>query len=612
MTMRLYYYRIIPAILAVIATVGTLLLTSTSDPPSPLQLKQQTESQDKEQHGHGRSLALLSRFNDPKSSHPRSALGTHFRVTGWNADEGFFEMEIIQPKDDCQYSVTIVSTNKYSGVAQLMQVGDPLVYVWRPIFPLDYEILVHELNPKKKGGADPTTMIVSPGILPISVSEELIMGSQYVTLLNKMWDEAPPCQTLWGKMDAISTWDGFWVGPDLVTVATNLENNMLRTGWTFLPSLEMNCHIETFSSNDLLSIPAGPDNGKLEKSIYVIGTSVMRGVFLALADLLLPGSDKASMTGTIGRCWGRAEIQKGNLKLLYQDFRYELLEQPDKVGLNTYQCHNNKVVKEGSEFLPKAYQVWEEVFHHENHWPDVIFFGVGFENYKKDVVLYDFASHTLEFVKRLPPAWNGTLIISDGQFSGSLSGLGDIQRYTTYRSDIRSLLDTMDDPRVRWMDGMGLSKEMRMYTEVGPSRVAGSAHFHSKCRNRAYSPDGKTDGGHMMMYCSNITEVTAQMLLGHALGPKEAFQEQVQKSRSHNIGLRKQLETCTACPAKLMPIHLIPYPEKECYSGPLHPQKKETYTEPVKECPESCLKREADRSFPSQSDMVYVRECPYD
>jgi hypothetical protein len=114
-------------------------------------------------------------------------------------------------------------------------------------------------------------------------------------------------------------WDGCWVGPDLqLDFDWNTgDKNWLRTGWRFLPSPEMNCRIETFSAEDLLSIPPAGLDGK-EKSIMVIGTSVMRGVFLSMADLLLPFGDKRYFApSVIGKCWGRAHVKKGNLRLMY-------------------------------------------------------------------------------------------------------------------------------------------------------------------------------------------------------------------------------------------------------------------------------------------------------
>ncbi len=483
----------------------------------------------------------LGLYGHPDKSLPGSQFnGTHYRVVGWNAQGGFYTIEIIQPKIDCVYSVTIMSPNKYKGVAQL-QSRDPLtvVHTWEPIFPLeDYVVIVHELAPGYAQTGQKPTFPLHPGEITISVQEQQL-GDRTSLSLNE-WNEAPLCITCYDKIDALSTWDGTWVGPDMqLKFDWDLHRSSLRTGWRFLPSPEMNCRIEVFSTEDLLSIPPGPD-GK-EKSIMVIGTSVMRGVFLSMADLLLPSGDKLVFHGsTIGKCWGRAQLKKGNLRLMYQDFRVGEFEKPGEIGADLVECHNEEIAKEGSNFLHNAYRVWDEVFEDANKWPDTVFllsgYGWGYDN-------FDFESHTLYFVRHLPQAWRGTLIIADGQFSGAVVQ-HSVEHFNVYQSDIRNMLATIDDSRVRWIDGVGVSKEMKMHTEKGSAHVAGSAHFHRRCTDR---PEIFYEGNPIKV-CSNITDIVAQLLLGYTLGPKRSFWSQVSQSKSHGVGKMHLLETCTACP----------------------------------------------------------------
>lgn len=116
-----------------------------------------------------------------------------------------------------------------------------------------------------------------------------------------------------------------------------------------------------------------------------------------------------------------------------------------------------------------------------------------------------------------------------------------VGQFNDYRSDIRNMLATINDSRVRWIDGVGISKEMKLYTEAGPDYVAGSQHFHRIC---PFNYESFTS----IHVCSNITEITAQMLLGYALGSKREFREQILQSTSHKISENQVLETCTACP----------------------------------------------------------------
>ena len=133
-----------------------------------------------------------------------------------------------------------------------------------------------------------------------------------------------------------------------------------------------------------------------------------------------------------------------------------------------------------------------------------------------------------------------TLIIANGKYGGALVQ-GTAEQSDVYRSDIKNMLAAIDDSRVRWIDGLGVSKEMKMHTETGSEYVAGSVHFHQKCPNFM-----SFNGSNPIKVCFNITEIVSQLLLGYTLGTKRQFWPQ---SRAHGIGKMQMLETCTACPA---------------------------------------------------------------
>ena len=69
--------------------------------------------------------------------------------------------------------------------------------------------------------------------------------------------------------------DGDWIGPSLQQPNSP---NILRTGWSFIPSNEMNCTIETYSQDDIYDISE-------KKSIVILGSSIDRGIFLSLVDI---------------------------------------------------------------------------------------------------------------------------------------------------------------------------------------------------------------------------------------------------------------------------------------------------------------------------------------
>ena len=96
-------------------------------------------------------------------------------------DEAFFSpseifVEVLNPKPDCRYSVSIVSEGRYTGSAQLLSPDPPLeegqappslLHSWRPALPGKFAILVHEIDPEYGH----TTPLISPGPFPIYVDE---------------------------------------------------------------------------------------------------------------------------------------------------------------------------------------------------------------------------------------------------------------------------------------------------------------------------------------------------------------------------------------------------------------------------------------------------------
>jgi hypothetical protein len=82
------------------------------------------------------------------------------------------------------------------------------------------------------------------------------------------------------------------------------------------------------------------------------------------------------------------------------------------------------------------------------------------------------------------------------------------------------------------------------------------------------------------------------------------------------------LTWCHACPKCLLPFAIVPYPNMTCVRGPMLP-KAESVSCPMKyqvrqsnqnreplSCPLSCLEQEVTSEFRSESDTVFIRQCP--
>lgn len=233
-----------------------------------------------------------------------------------------------------------------------------------------YEILVHEVPTQMEGN--------SVEILPIdriTLGIERQSDDDKPSIQDRL--DSPPCYSL-DRVDVYSSWDGDWVGPGLGMA----RDAALRNGWKFLPNKSMNCTIPTYTQQQLLSV-------QQEKSIFVFGTSRERGVFLSLLDLLVPPEEKEMLdVSVVGKCWGRATVQKGNIKLLYQDFRVIHFEPPG--ATQTMECHNDKIAKLGDAlFIENAWKVWDELFAAKEEWPDVVYM------LTNDGPNYDFEYHTM-------------------------------------------------------------------------------------------------------------------------------------------------------------------------------------------------------------------------
>lgn len=217
------------------------------------------------------------------------------------------------------------------------------------------------------------------------------------------------------------------------------------------------------------------------------------------------------------------------------------------------------------------------------------------------------------FISKLPTSWNGTLVFSDFSFTAKRPNMEFVEKHNAYRLDLKEKLDMLNDSRIRWLDGMGISKEMRLYGEWGENHIAQSQHFHHFCNDTFVDSDGTTN---TMNVCSNITEMVAQLLLGHALGPKETLQ--LKQSIAGGSNIDTSLRYCHSCPRRLLPFHITPNPDMTCEMGPFHERtdmeelavvcSKSSDSE-SDACPDSCMKEDVSYQFDSQTDVVNVREC---
>ena len=189
-----------------------------------------------------------------------------------------------------------------------------------------------------------------------------------------------------------------------------------------------------------------------------------------------------------------------------------------------------------------------------------------------------------------------------------------IEKYNAYILDLKDKLQLLNDRRIRWLDGMGISKEMRLYGEWGEDHIAQSQHFHHFCNEKYEDMESNIK---TMNVCSNITEMVASLLLSHALRPKNS-KLKYGKGTSPVENGETSLRYCHACPKRLLPFHITPRPQMTCEVGNFHKRTDSEdkaavcskYSQSFLEmCPDYCMKENVSYQFNSQSDIVNVREC---
>ena len=111
--------------------------------------------------------------------------------------------EVLNPKPNCFYSVTVESHNVYTGTVMLLVEGQ---FSWKLILPGQYNILVYEIHWRYTS----MTPLIQPPHSTFLVTK-LIAGAGLSMLEDRL--NMPPCQTRMAK-NIYSHWEDDWLGPD--------------------------------------------------------------------------------------------------------------------------------------------------------------------------------------------------------------------------------------------------------------------------------------------------------------------------------------------------------------------------------------------------------------
>lgn len=180
-------------------------------------------------------------------------------------------------------------------IAEVVNSGDgTLTATYESSFPGHYSVHIEVVTRKKHDQGVP--IVGSPFALTIEGDPTLDI------------DELPVCGTEEEDIETSFWRPGTWVSSNLASAS----HGVMRDGWVFQPK---SCVYDTFSYEDLMFLA----ERKEPTWILILGGSVQRGVFLTLVDMALAQGQKDDFTSSaVGKCWGYADIQVGNLRLTYQ------------------------------------------------------------------------------------------------------------------------------------------------------------------------------------------------------------------------------------------------------------------------------------------------------
>lgn len=391
----------------------------------------------------------------------------------------------------------------------------------------------------------------------------------------------PACQSL----PNLFPLEGIWHGPESIT-SSDKENVRMRTGWNFEPA---RCNLEAFSQEEL-NATAKPI------TIAVLGSSIERGIFLSLIDMVTSRFEKTELADSrIRKCWGRAEVSVGNIKLVYQDMRANLMTTNGEI-----KCHGNQLAVGTGFFQNGTAMIRKLLFDHN---PDVI---VSISGCSVRTILSQGPHPCFSVMKQLisdgttTSDWDGIWVLLDYMFTAHKSISNQEQRLA-HLSNLDRFSKTINDERVRLVDTTSISSPMVLYSESG-GQIQGSQHFHRICNGP----------GDNLRVCSNVTEAVAQLVLGMAIAPEGKLVAKASNtqdsSQISSLTQQRIVQSCFDCPASIVPFHILPAPNLTCEQGIRAAQKAgDPYVSIA--CPTYCMMTAPTGEVQTQSGKVVERKC---
>eukprot|EP00903_Cladosiphon_okamuranus_P020050 g18416.t1 len=490
------------------------------------------------------------------SPHIASGPGLHEATTGRPASftiELFDDagMPILGPwsHNEQKFMYVWIANEDQILIAEVVDNGNgTLTATYESLFPGDYLVYVEEVRLNNHDEGIP--VLDSPFRLTVTGAPKLDT------------DDLPACHSIEQDLPDSFWRPGTWVSSNIASPA----HGVTRCGWVFQPKT---CVLDTFSYEDLMYVASAEQPTWL----LVLGSSIQRGVFLMLVDMILAEGQKDELeSSTIQKCWGYAEVRVGNLRVTYQDMR---LHDSGGGGGQKVICNNEKLASGSTaEFVRSCREFFSSTaFAKDTSWPTSILASSMVDhgpNLDVEVLL-----------KALPSDWQGTLLFVD-----HLSGFGvnwhqrnpTMTRFEdvkiSLRADalfgiaelekIRSYMER--DPRISFMSAFPIIQPMLFENEkecrAGTRKYGASQHLHC-----VLGPDPSRTHNGAQMVQSTVTEMVANILISKSVGPKSLLRSTFKS----NPDMFEKVTTpgttfhvCYDCPASLLPFHVKASPELTC------------------------------------------------
>jgi len=328
--------------------------------------------------------------------------------------------------------------------------------------------------------------------------------------------------------DLESSGKGRWVECDAAGIA---PEQCLFDGWVYLP---YNCQWDLVNTIDALEISKEIADARSGQPVWIVvtGSSIERGTLHALvdmlgsignydpatgdidgsvADALFKGINDVRGQGSTTKCWGWYDVQIGNIRLSYQDFRTVYMR--DKV------------------FKEESLNRWSELL---NEGPDLIVIGDINQNSYYDPFLVDMMKAVAD-----TPSFDGVVAISPQKARLLNGGIGssyiclpdEMQRLSdvaveaapsiaeSIRAIVNKFVDDCGDSCSTVADRLVIADESMMSwsfifdTEDLMSNPQFSQHFHAYTRDAVPRPPCGSVHSDRRYVVGSVTEMSAHMYL---------------------------------------------------------------------------------------------------